>query len=689
MDAFRAAIAAGADAVYLGLQTLNARRGARNFSAEELPAIVAEAHSKNIRVYLTLNIDLTQRELGQAVRMLKLASDAGVDAVLVRDPAVIHLRRFFPTLQFHFSTQTCIANSADVLAAGELGASRTVLARELSLAEIRACSSAGQVETEVFVQGALCFCISGRCMLSSWAGGHSGNRGTCTSPCRVPWTADQQSLGTPLSMKDLTAVHRLADLQVAGVTALKIEGRLKSARWVGDAVGIFADAKADADPDPASLFERAQRLGAYTGRDLTDGYLDAQRDNLTAQARGRAASSVQSDSPPSAPSGPQASHDEQAKDQYSLSIDITDSGIVCTCEVDGQNTQWTLPKTVVHREKKAITIARTLEWLKGMPIHDRRLGATSSNHPDHLLVPRAANGLPDAISVAIRQLTKPDDPTLRLDLPEELRSMLAPTRVHPANSRHLGDRPDRVRLEAKHVVEFVRRARASGRSDALPSAIIVEAMTSDQITRLQAGVAGIPLIVALPPVFFEGDIPAIRQLTLAAVAADLSVEVNTWGGWLIARQCSATIEAGPCLPVLNTLAAAMLHERGCKAVSLSQEIDRKQLEEVSGTCPVPCCVTVFGRPALMITRVKMDRDAIQGRILRDRRGMELKARLEHGLWTLRPTAPFDLRRLRNNKVRAAHLVMDLVASPAPAEEWLRPIEGNTKPLTFNYGRSLQ
>ena len=209
MEAFRAALDAGANAIYLGLRTLNARRGATNFTAEDLPGLVRDAHAKVVRIYLTLNIDITQRELGQALRILQLASDCGVDAVLVRDPAVIGLRHLFPKLEFHFSTQTCMTSSADVQAAVELGATRVVLARELSLTEIQACSKVGNVETEVFVQGALCF-LHLRPLPCSLPGPAAIPATAAPAPALAacPWSAGDQPLGTLLSMKDLTAIHR-------------------------------------------------------------------------------------------------------------------------------------------------------------------------------------------------------------------------------------------------------------------------------------------------------------------------------------------------------------------------------------------------------------------------------------------------------------------------------------------------
>jgi len=134
----------------------------------------------------------------------------------------------------------------------------------MSLDEIRAASAVPGIQTEVFAQGALCFSVSGRCMMSSWVGGRSGNRGTCTSTCRVPWSVDGIAAGTPLSMKDLALIHRLDDLRAAGVAALKIEGRMKTADWVSQAVGLYR--RALAGENLATLQAEIEALGAYTGR---------------------------------------------------------------------------------------------------------------------------------------------------------------------------------------------------------------------------------------------------------------------------------------------------------------------------------------------------------------------------------------------------------------------------------------
>jgi putative protease len=293
--ALEAALDAGADAVYFGLKILNARRSAKNFSPAEFSRAVQAVHARKARAFLTLNTDLGQRDLGQAARILEFARQCGVDAVLVRDPGLLILRPEYPGMEFHFSTQSCMANSADAAAAAALGADRVVLARELTLAEIAAASAVPGLASEVFVQGALCFSVSGRCLLSSWIGGRSGNRGACTSPCRVSWSAAGSPAGTPFSMLDLAVIDRLAELQRAGVKALKIEGRLKNAAWVRRAVGLYR--RALAGEDTAALRAEAEGLGAYTGRAMTSGYFDARRDRLTGLAEGRSSAAGAEDGP--------------------------------------------------------------------------------------------------------------------------------------------------------------------------------------------------------------------------------------------------------------------------------------------------------------------------------------------------------------------------------------------------------
>jgi len=677
-----AALEAGADAVYLGLNVLSARRRARNFAPDELEEAIGQVRNYGARAYLTLNIDLTERELPTAAKALELARRTGFHAVLVRDPALLALREDYPELEFHLSTQTCMADSADVAAAAALGADRVVLARELSLEEIAAASavgaaSGGGVKTEVFVQGALCFSVSGRCLMSSWVGGRSGNRGACTSPCRVPWSIDGEPAGTPLSMHDLAAAGRLDELRQAGVVALKIEGRMKNADWVGRAVALYR--RALAGEDAAVLRDEISRLGAYSGREMTDGYLDAKREQMTGLA-GREPSPAEPDDVDSSPPGPgPAPEAPGSTSTYRLELHVEQRGIACRCEYAGIGDAWSIPKTVVRRAHKAVSIGALLDFLAAQPVQGCLAQSPATNEPDFLLVPRAVNALTSRIAKTIQRGLKRRDALAEIVLPEPVRAKLSPATRCPANRTALGDPPDRVRVEA-HAIETLLAA-------ARPGGVIVEGLGPEELSRVRAVCKPAQLIVALPPVFFEEDVARLNTLVRRCARSGVTVEVNTWGGWQLARRAGARMESGPGLPVLNSLAARTLAKLGVEAVTLSPEAGRRQLVDAAAHCPLPCSLVVFGRPRLMISRAEPPPELL-GRVLGDRRGTRVTAGREQGLWVLRPVEPFDLRDLRNDRLRVKHLVVDLTGSPNPVRDWSRRPKRRRPPHRFNYERGL-
>ena len=199
-EALIAAVQNGADAVYLGVDEFNARRGARNFSPEDLRAVVSYCHLRGVKVYLTLNILVFDRELRALASVARTACEAGIDAILVQDWGVLEtLRHVVPDVPLHASTQMTVHTLSGVLEAARLGLSRVVLARELSRSEIEELCRKSPIELEVFVHGALCMCYSGQCAMSAVIGQRSGNRGLCAQPCRLPYNG-----GYPLSLKDNT-----------------------------------------------------------------------------------------------------------------------------------------------------------------------------------------------------------------------------------------------------------------------------------------------------------------------------------------------------------------------------------------------------------------------------------------------------------------------------------------------------
>lgn len=236
LDALKAAVRCGANAVYLGGKAFNARRNASNFSDEELAEAVAYCHARNVKVYLTLNTLVADGEIEGVYEAVKSACTARVDALILQDLGLAAIvRRVSPSMPIHASTQMSVQGIEGIRMLEKLGFTRAVLPRELSEKEISAISAQTDMELECFVHGALCMCVSGQCLMSSVLGGRSGNRGLCAQPCRLPFGINGKG-GSNLSLKDLSLVEELDRLRKAGVCSFKIEGRMKRPEYVAAAV---------------------------------------------------------------------------------------------------------------------------------------------------------------------------------------------------------------------------------------------------------------------------------------------------------------------------------------------------------------------------------------------------------------------------------------------------------------------
>ncbi|MCE5286753.1 MAG: U32 family peptidase, partial [Pelosinus sp.] len=242
-EALIAAVESGADALYMAGKSFGARAYAPNFDEEELAAAVRFAHLRSVSVYITVNTLIDDSEIPALISYLEYLYKIGVDAILVQDVGVAELaQQVVPDLPLHASTQMTIYNLAGVEFLQKLGFTRVVLAREVSLADIKYICQNTDVEIEVFMHGALCVCYSGQCLMSSMIGGRSGNRGRCAQPCRLPYTLvdnkgqdvlDGKDAGEYLlSPRDLNTLELLPELIDAGVTSFKIEGRMKRPEYV-------------------------------------------------------------------------------------------------------------------------------------------------------------------------------------------------------------------------------------------------------------------------------------------------------------------------------------------------------------------------------------------------------------------------------------------------------------------------
>ena len=269
-ECLRAAVRAGADAVYFGVQGHNARARATNLELAELPRLLDELHQAGVKGYLTLNTLAFDHELLEVERIIRAAAQAGVDALIVQDLGLVRLARAIaPTLPLHASTQMTCTDAASVALAARLGAARVVVARELSLTDLAAIRARTDVELEVFVHGALCVSYSGQCLTSEAIGGRSANRGACAQACRLPYelvvdgaVRELGEVAHLLSPQDLEASALVPELARLGVASLKIEGRLKGPSYVAAAVRLYRAAVDALDDDVLAPTLEARRTDA-------------------------------------------------------------------------------------------------------------------------------------------------------------------------------------------------------------------------------------------------------------------------------------------------------------------------------------------------------------------------------------------------------------------------------------------
>ena len=233
-----AAVRSGANAVFFGAKDFSARRNAQNFTLEEIKQVVEYCHIRSVKAYLTLNILIKDNELEQAFNLAKTAYNYGIDGIIIQDLGLARiLKQYLPNLTLHASTQMSVHSPSALPVLKSLGFRRVVVAREMSLADLKEfCTAAKEydIEVEAFVHGALCMCLSGQCLLSAVLGSRSGNRGLCAGPCRLPFKA-KGGTGYDLSLKDLSLIEYLNELKNIGVCSFKIEGRMRRPEYVAAA----------------------------------------------------------------------------------------------------------------------------------------------------------------------------------------------------------------------------------------------------------------------------------------------------------------------------------------------------------------------------------------------------------------------------------------------------------------------
>ena len=270
MDSLKAAVYSGCNAVYMGGRAFSARAGAQNFDNDEMTEALIFCHQRGVKVFITVNTLIKESEMEEAENYIKFLASIGVDGILVQDMGLFNLiKNIAPNLPIHTSTQLSIHTREGVKFLEDMGAERVVLAREMTLDEMKEVRRGTNVELEAFVHGAHCMSVSGQCYMSAMLGQRSGNRGRCAQPCRLPFDNGRNN-DYSLSLKDMSLLNYISEMEKAGITSAKIEGRLKRPEYVAAAVDAVREASLEGEVNT----EKVELLkNVFSRQGFTDGYI--------------------------------------------------------------------------------------------------------------------------------------------------------------------------------------------------------------------------------------------------------------------------------------------------------------------------------------------------------------------------------------------------------------------------------
>lgn len=579
MEALRAAVCNGADAVYLGADTFNARMNARNFSAADLQEAVVYCHVRGVKVHLTLNTLVLDREMPRAAELIRLAASCGVDAFIVQDLGVVSLcRQLAPDVPIHASTQMSIHSLEGVLEAAALGCSRVVLARELPAEEIAHICKKSPVEIEVFVHGALCMCYSGQCYLSSVIGRRSGNRGQCAQPCRLPYGYGRfESTRYPLSLKDNCLAGELDELRRMGVASIKIEGRMKRPEYVAIVTRAYRTVLNGGKLMPSDLQELET---AFSRQGFTDGYFRGQTgsDMFGRRQEGEDTADLFA----SARATYEQGEPQRIGVRFYAMIRRGEPAQLAVEDPDGNlcRTRGPVPEQAVYRSLTPQDLEQQLKKTGGTPY--LCTAVRSSLDPDLMLPASAINAMRrDVIAeltakrgrAAPARLNAYDEPPRYDGIAGEPQLTIAVRTAGQITSRMLSMKPTVLYVPLSELAEH----------PDLPQHVGVE-------TQLAA---------ILPRVIWSGELaPVARQLRTVYEMGVRQVLAGNLGQLHIARAAGFAVRGDFGLNIVNSRAMRYLREQGLDSQLLSFELTLPQIRDISKA--VPAELLIYGRLPLML-----------------------------------------------------------------------------------------
>ena len=579
MEALRAAVCNGADAVYLGADTFNARINARNFSAADLQEAVVYCHVRGVKVHLTLNTLVLDREMPRAAELIRLAASCGVDAFIVQDLGVVSLcRQLAPDVPIHASTQMSIHSLEGVLEAAALGCSRVVLARELPAEEIAHICKKSPVEIEVFVHGALCMCYSGQCYLSSVIGRRSGNRGQCAQPCRLPYGYGRfESTRYPLSLKDNCLAGELDELRRMGVASIKIEGRMKRPEYVAIVTRAYRTVLNGGKLTQADLQELET---AFSRQGFTDGYFKGQTGSDMFGRRQESEDTA--DLFASARATYEQGETQRIGVRFYAMIHRGQPARLAVEDPDGNlcRTYGPVPEQAVYRSLTAQDLEQQLKKTGGTPY--LCTSVRSSLDPDLMLPASAINAMRrDVIAELTAKRGRAEKPHLNAyDEPPRYDGISGEPQLTVAV--RTADQITSRMLSMKPTVLYV------------PLSELVEHPELRQRVGVETQLAAI-----LPRVIWSGElVPIARQLRTVYDMGVRQVLAGNLGQLHIARAAGFAVRGDFGLNIVNSRAMRYLREQGLDSQLLSFELTLPQIRDISKA--VPAEVLIYGRLPLML-----------------------------------------------------------------------------------------
>ena len=578
-EALVAAVQSGADAVYMGFGAFNARRNARNFSDEEFRAAVSYCHLRGVKVYLTLNTLVTDRELPLLAEEARVASACGVDAILVQDWGVLDtLRALIPDVPLHASTQMSLHTLSGVKESARLGMTRAVLARELSREEIAEICEKSPIEIETFVHGALCMCYSGQCEMSAVIGRRSGNRGACAQPCRLPYGFSGKANAHPLSLKDACLAPFVPEMQDMGVACLKIEGRMKRPEYVAAVTEIYARLLRE---HRAPTKDEQKKLALAFSRDgFTEGYYRG------ARGRGMFGTRPENAKWPEDWFGElRARYEKEDQRLVPLTFDCTiragEAMRLRAGDADGHTV--TVTGSVPEAARNRALTAEEVE------VRLKKTGGTAFS------VFSCVVSLDDGLAVsagalnALRREALSQMETLRTAVPERRAFGFAPGKA----VKNSAEKP-------LLTVSLHRLAQLSEELIALAPARVylpIELLPQLDLAPYRGRTEFFAL---LPRIYRTQDEPILRALLEDGVKKGVTgVSIANLGHLSLVRGLGVTLHGDWALNVYNSAALSFWKKEGLASACASFELRDAQLRDLQKA--LPCEAIVYGRLPLMIT----------------------------------------------------------------------------------------